>query len=809
MSDWTREIRLALRALLRTPGFAVLAVGTLGLAIGANAGIFSVVDKVLLDPLPYADNDRLVYIAGTAPGSDFPEEFPLAAEFFVQFRESGLIEELSTFNSFTSTLRVGDRIERVRMSAPTLSMFDTLGAKPVLGRLPTPEEADEVVVISHQLWRTWFGSDPEVIGRSYYVSGKDRTVVGVTAPGFWFPNDGTLLWMPQIAREEEIQPGRFGQPFVARLAPDVDLETLAAELQTQARRLPERFGGSANYAHLIEQFRPVVRPLEEQLLGSYSGPLWILLGSVAIVLLIACANVANLFMVRAERRLPDLAVRRALGAGRARLIFFQMAEVAVVATLAGALAVVLARLGVPVLVSAAPEGVPRLDEVAIRSTTLLFTFATTVLSALLCGLVPAVRFSAPNLARLREGGRGSTRRRHWLRNSLVVGQTALALFLLIGSALLIRSFLKLRDVDPGYDTRDVFTFQIAPEGEHLRDAPTYARFHMDFMDRVAALPGVERVGIVENVPLNEGLTGGRFRTEDMTDEEDGGALLRYTWAAGDYFRTLGIEVVRGRTFTAEDHVSQLGNILVSRSAAELLWPGQDAVGKRLQAGDQETWETVVGVVGDVMQYDFRTAPEPMVYLPLVGQDPENSRPISSPAYVVKTARADEIGSEILALVREVAPTAPMYRIFTMAGLAADSMVQLSFMTLTLGIASLLALLLGLVGLYGVLSYAVAERTREIGLRMALGAAARRVRRMVVGQGARVLAIGIVLGAAFAFVATRVLGSLLDTLLFGIAAFDAGTYLAVSALMVLVGLAATYVPARRASNVDPMVALRTE
>jgi len=460
---------------------------------------------------------------------------------------------------------------------------------------------------------------------------------------------------------------------------------------------------------------------------------------------------------------------------------------------------------VPLLLAAAPANVPRLGEVALSHTTLLFTFGLCVFSALLCGLLPAVRSSAPNLAQLREGGHSSIRRRHWGRNVLVAGQTALALVLLIGSALLIRSFDKLRNVDPGYDTQDIFTFQIAPEGAHLQDAPSFARFHMDFIDRVAALPGVERVGIVENVPLNEGLASQRFRTADTVGEEDAGSLLSFTWSAGDYFSTMGIEVLRGRTFTAADHISQLGNILVSRSAADLLWPGENPLGQRLQMEDQETWETVVGVVDDVLQYGFRLAPEPMVYLPLVGQDPENSRMVSSPGYVVKTSRAEEIAPEIRALVRQVAPTAPMYRMYTMEGLAADSMVRLSFTALTLGIASVLALILGVVGLYGVLSYAVAERTREIGLRMALGAAARRVRLMIVGQGARVLAAGIVIGAVVAFLATRTLGNLL----FGVEAFDLGIYLGVSTVMVIVGLAASYLPAMRASSVDPMVALRAE
>ncbi len=806
ISDWMSKFRQALRGLLRTPGFTALTVGTLGLAIGAVASIFSVVDTVLLDPLPFEDNDRLVFLAGAAPGTDLPEEFPLAAEFLVQYREdSQLLSDISTYNSFTNTIRLGDRVERVRMSMPTTSLFSTLGARPALGRLPTSEDEDNVVVISHRLWTTWFGADSKVLGSQLYVSGRDRTIIGVMGSEFWFPSDDTLLWVPNVIAATDIRPGRFGQPFVARLAPGASVEALATELRMLAQRLPERFGGSNNYARVIEQFQPVVRPLEEQLLGIVSGPLWILLAAMGLVLLIACANVANLFMVRAERRQPDLAVRRAFGAGRRQLVFSQLTEAAIVAALAGGLAVTIAWAGVPLLLRAAPANLPRLGEVSLSGTTLLFTFGLCVLSTLLCGLAPALRFSAPQLSQLREGGRGSIRRRHWGRNALVAAQTALALVLLISSALLLRSFDKLRNVDPGYSTQDIFTFQIAPEGEHLNDAPSFARFHTDFMQRLSTLPGVESVGIVENVPLNEGVASQRFHTEETAGQEDAGALLSFTWSAGDYFQSMDIEVLRGRTFTAEDHTSQLGNILVSHSAADQIWPGQEAIGQRLQMADQETWETVVGVVDDVMQYSFRQAPEPMVYFPLVGQDPDNRRTLSSPAYVVKSPRAGVIASDIRALVRQVAPNAPMYRMYTMQGLAADSMVELTFTSLTLGIASMLALILGVIGLYGVLSYSVAERRREIGLRMALGAEAKGVQRMIVGQGARVLAFGIALGLVIAWLATQAL----DTLLFDVRAFDPGIYLGVSLVMVLVGLAASFLPARRASTVDPMESLRAD
>jgi predicted permease len=805
IAEWARDLRLAFRTLRRSPGFAAVTIGTLGLAIGATAGMWSVVDRVILRPLPYPDPGRLMAVDGTAPGTDLPARFGLGREFYLQYREqSKLAADVALFGGGTSTLRVGDRVERIPMAWPTWNLFALLGVKPVLGRLPDAADEDRVMVISYALWQTWFGGDPTVIGRTYDVSYGRRRVVGVMGPDFHFPSDRTLLWNSGVIREAGLTPGEFGAAMIARAKPGVTPDALASELTALARRLPDRFGGPASYARTISRFRARVEPLKDQMLGQSAGALWVLLGAVSIVLLIACANVANLFLVRSEGRHREMAVRQAIGAGRAQLVRLQMCEAVAVAIAAGAVAVVLERVVLPVMVAAAPAGVPRLGTVQVDPTAVAFTAVVALVAAVACGLIPALRASAPDLLRLREGGRSATRGRHWLRDGLVVGQTALALVLLIGSGLLLRSYAKLSHVDPGYDTRDVFTFQIAPEQASLKDGAQWARFHLDFLDRLRALPGVRSAGIVENVPLDEGTSTAAFRTEERAGDPGAETRLHYTFAGPGYFETMKVAVLAGRSFTRDDNLVNFGNAVISKSAASLLWPGQNPLGRRLKSGSDSSWNTVVGVVQDIAQDDFRSTPDPLVYYPLRGPLPGSWR-LSSPGYVVKTGRAETIAPEIKALVHEVAPEAPMYREYTMDFLAKRSMNQLSFTMLTLGIAASLALILGAVGLYGVLSYIVAERTREIGVRMALGAEAGQVRRMVVAQGAKVVGIGAAIGIAAALASTRALRSML----FGVDAMDVATFVAMSASMIVVGLLASYVPARRASSVDPIESLRGE
>ena len=813
-AGWAGDFKHAARRLLRVPGFTLITVATLALAIGANTAIFSVVDAVLINPLSYPDATRLVSIRGSAPGSDLPPVFTVGPEFYVAYRDdANLLESLGMFQAVQSTARTPERVDRLFMAVMTTSVFDTLGVKPILGRLPnTDDDAQraEVMVISHRLWTTWFGSDPAIIGRSFEASNARRTVIGVMGPDFRFPHSRTAIWVrASIADEKQIQPGRLGFQLVGRLKPGVTKTDLTTQLTVVAKRLPERFGGTATYARLIEQHRPIVRSLEEELVGDFARPLWILLATVAIVFLIACANVANLFIVRAESRRRDLAVRRALGAGRGGLIRTQMAEALLLAVLGGSVGVLLAAIGVPLLVGAAPEGVPNLDLVRLNPVSLLFTAGLSILAACVFGLVPAIRFSKHGaFGDLRQAGRVGTPFGRAARNALVVVQTASALVLLVAAGLLARSFWELSHVKLGYNTEDIFTFQVAPSRNELNDGPSFARFHEGLMERLAALPGVESVGLVNELPLDEGSDMGRFGSERTEASGTPAPLIPYSHTGGDYFETMGITLVTGRLFERADHVTGTANAIVSRSAAQLLWPNEDPIGKRFRFGQSAVsaqWETVVGVVEDVRLYGFRQASaDPMVYLPLVGPN-ANSWAVESPAYVVKSTRAATLTADIRTVLREYAPEAPMYRIFTMEGLAARSLGQLSFTMLMLAIASGLALILGAIGLYGVLSYVVSQRTQEIAVRMALGADASAVRRMVVLQGGRVALIGVGVGVLAALGVTGVLKSLL----FGVEALDATTFMTMSAVMLVVAVLASYIPAHRASSVDPIQALRID
>ena len=808
LEKWIKDFKHAGRGLVRAPGFTLVVVGTLALAIGANATIFSVVNAVLLKPLPFPNADRLVYIGGSAPGTEQPPEFGVPDELYFEYKESApALEDLAMYGTGSSTTRAEGQVDQLFFTQATPSFFTTLGVQPMLGRLPNDQDTNNVVVISHWLWRTWFGSNPEVINKSYTFANQTRTVIGVMHPEFRFPDERTAFWMPIVIRPAQVTPGGFAPSVVARLKPGMDRAVLMSQLEPLARRVQQRLGGPAPYVKIMERHRPIVKPLRDQLVGNMSTALWILLATVAIVFLIACANVASLFTVRGENRRQDLAVRSALGASRSDLVRSQLTEALWLAAAGGVAGALIAWAGVPLLVRAAPEGIaggfggapiPGLATARLDLTALLFTIGISVLAACAFGLLPALRFSGARLGNLKDSGRGVVAG-NLTRDTLVVVQTASALVLLVGSALLMRSFWQLKNVDAGYDTDNIFTFQIAANRPDLNDRAAMSRFQYAFMDRLKGLPGVESVGYVNTLPLDEGAGSQNILSRKLEASGSEAPLVRVTGAGGAYFQTMGIDLKKGRYFERVEEEQGLRMVIISQSAADLLFPGEDPIGKDVRPanGNPQQWFSIIGVVEDVLIDDLRRkSPEPTVYLPAVS---------SSPAYVMRSARADRLEPEVRAIIREVIPTSPMYRIFTMKRLAANAMANLSFTMLMVSLAAVLALVLGAVGLYGVLSYRVTKRAQEIGVRMALGAEASSVRRMFVWQGGRVALIGIGVGALAAVALTKYI----STLLFNVARFDIVAFAGMSLVMLAVALAASYFPALRASRVDPVIALRAE
>jgi len=808
LETWSRDFRHAARSLVRTPGFTLTVVATLALAIGANAAIFSVVKPVLLEPLPFPNADQLVHIGGTAPGTDQPEEFGVPDELYFEYRDSvPAIEDAALYGIGSSTTRAEGQVDQLFVTQATPSFFSTLGAQPLYGRLPNANDDGRVVVLSYWLWQSWFGSDQKVIGRSYTFANQSRTVIGVMRPEFRFPDERVAFWVPLTIRPAQVTPGGFGPRMIARLAPGTDRARLTAQLEPLARRVQQRLGGPAPYVRIMERHRPIVKPLRQHMVGRILTPLWILLGAVAIVFLVACVNVANLFMVRAENRRSDLIVRSALGAARGDLIRSQVTEALLLALAGGAAGALIAWAGVPLLVRAAPDAVgggfgaapiPGLATARLDAVALIFTAAISVLAACAFGLLPAIRVSGSRLGSLQQTGRGIVGRGSLTRDALVAAQTACAVVLLVGAGLLMRSFWRLSHVDAGYDTKNIFTFQIAAGRPDLNDRASISRFQYTFMDRVAAIPGVESVGFITTLPLDEGAGSVSVTTPKIEASGAEAPLVRNAAAGGAYFQTMGIKLVRGRYFERMEEERGIPNVIISEAAARILFAGEDPIGQKVRpAVGGQTWYTVIGVVEDIKVDDLRReSPQPMVYLPGVS---------TSPAYVIKSERADQLAPEVRAVIRELVPDSPMYRIFTMESLAGRAMASLSFTMLMVGMAAVLALVLGAVGLYGVLSYNVTRRAQEIGVRMALGAEAKSVRWMFIWQGTRVTLLGVLVGVLAAVGLT----TYVQTLLYGVERLDVTAFAGMSAVMLAVALVASDIPARRASRVDPLVALRSE
>jgi putative ABC transport system permease protein len=811
----TRGLRHAARSLARTPRFTIIAVFTIALGIGVDTAVFSVVDGVLLKDLAYPRSQDLVNVWSSAPGLGY-DRFPLSPDVYYFYRsQSSAFADMALYSAEDVSITGSGQPERVHALSATASLFSTLGVPPLLGRTYTAAEdipdGPKMAVIGYGLWQGRFGGDPKVLGRTLDVEGVSHQIVGVMPPHFEFPNR-VDVWLPLGLDAKNPPTGSFSFPAIARLGPGVDPAEAQAQLVPLVKRLIDTRGDDGQYKAFLENghYAPLVHSMKEDLVGNLERPLWILLGTVGFVLLIACANVANLVLIRTEARRRESAVRTALGATRGVLIRQNAAESALLAVMGGAVGLLVAWLGVPALLSHAPPELPRLDRVGMNGTVVLFTLGVTALSALLFGVAPALRNSpAALLDALKQGGRGAAggARRQYARNLLVALQTALALVLLAGSGLLVRSFWSARTTNLGFDPANVLTFRLSvPQAKY--PTPTAVKaFHEELLTRLRALPGVESAALTSSMPLEQGAPGTTFEVEGhATEPGQLPPMLHYRRVSPGFLKTMGIHLLAGRTLVPSDLNDGAGHVVVDRTIADRFWPGQDAVGKQLRPlNDTTHWYTVEGVVGKVLDAGVRQEPKPLVYFPMASPDGDRGWAVRLPTYVLRVRNPAALAASVRSTVWSVDPDMPVADVRSGGDLVAASVIQLSFTMFTLGIAALLALVLGAVGLYGVLSYSVAQRTQEIGVRMALGAERGAVMRMVVGDGARITAIGLLVGLAGAAALTR----LLKGILYDVKTLDPLTFVGTALLLLAVALLSAYLPARRAAAVDPMESMRVE
>jgi len=820
MTSMLSTFRSLVRELQRSPGFLLIAVLTLGVGIGANAAIFSVVDAVVIRPLPYPESERLVGVWNDAPGIKLSHFEQSDGTYVLYRRENRVLEDLGIYATSAATLTGGQAPERIESATVTGSLFPVLRVQAALGR--AIQEADEkpgaekVVVLSDELWRQRFGGDPKALGSILRLDGVGRRVVGVMPAGFHFPRPETRLWLPFPIDPANLNPGDFSYPAVGRLRPGITPRRAARELSALVWRIPALYPSTDIDRGMIENAKLAVQviPMRDDLVGDVERVLWILLGSVGCILLIACANVANLFLVRAEGRQREVAVRTALGATRGDVARLFLGESLVLSLLGGVLGLGLAWAGVRLLARLRPEGIPRLEEVGVDGRVMLFTLLLSIFAGLLCGGLALLRYGAPPLApALREGGRGGSAGRERLRarNVLVVAQVALALVLLVISGLMVRSFWRLRGVDPGFRADGVLTLQLDLPRSDYPDSASVIRFADQLRERVKGLARVEGVDTVFPLPLGGSDTNSGYTFEDYPlPPGQVPPILANSFVTPGYFKTLGIPLLEGRTFERLDPTLKLREVVVSRGMAERFWPGRSPLGKRIANGlanGKTPWYTIVGVVGDVHVRGLDQKPVETIYFPMGrSSDTESYTPQGGLSLVVK-AQGDPraLAAPLRGILRQMDPNLPVSRVRPLKEVAAGSMARVSFTMFLLALAAAVALLLGAVGIYGVISYVVSQRTREIGVRMALGAGRSDISRMVLREGLGITLLGIGIGLAAALAATR----LMLALLYGVSPTDPATLGAVPVLLAGVALLASWVPARRASRVEPLEAIRYE
>jgi predicted permease len=814
--------RQLLRKLLRSPLFTLVSIGTLALGIGANAAIFSVVTGVLLRPLPFEEPDTLVGVWHTAPGLGFDKVNQSPALHFTYRELNQVFEQVGMWDNdqvSVTGLAEPERVESMYVTDGTLSL---LRVKPKLGRIFSAEDdapgTAPTVILGEAYWQKRFGADPEVLGRTLTVNGKPREIVGVLSKELRFLRYQPDLFLPFQFDPAEVHVGNFSYQGIARLKPGVGIAEANADVSRMIPLAVEKFPRGLTLQMLQEaRFGANVVPLKEDVVGDVGKVLWVLLGTVGLVLLIACANVANLFLVRTDARQRELALRTALGADRKRLSKELLLESVTLGLLGGAAGLGLAHGGLRLLIAIGPESLPRLNEIGIDATVLSFTFAVSIASGLFFGIFPLIKYGRANLASaLKEGGRGGSegRDRHRARSALVVAQIALALVLLVGSGLMVRSFQALSRVEPGFVAPDeVLTVRLSIPGAEAEKPEAVYHMHRQILDRLLAIAGIDAIGLSSSVTMDGWDSNDAVWVEDFpTPEGTLPPIRRFKWIGEGYFKTMGNPVLAGRGITWTDIETRAPVVVVSENLAREYWgdPAK-ALGKRVRQTfeGKGPWREIVGVVGNERDNGVSEEPPTIVYWPMLVADlwDEDLFAQRSMVYAIRSKRLGTPAflDEVRSAVWGVNPNLPLANVRTLEEILENSMARTSFTLVMLGIAAVTALVLGAIGIYGVISYSVSQRTREIGVRMALGAARRDVNRLVLREGLPLIVVGLVLGLLAAFGLTRLMASLL----FGVSPVDPVTFASVAATLAGIALLASYIPARRASAMDPTEALRWE
>jgi putative ABC transport system permease protein len=807
LADFLQDLRYAARMLAKNPGFTAVAVIALALGIGANTAIFSVVNTVLLRPLPYKDPEQLVMVWEDATKHGYPRDTPTAANYIDWRDQNSVFSGMAAIDEINLNLTNAGDPERLKGRRVSANLFALLGVEPQLGRVFNAAEdqpgAQHVAVLSHRLWQRRFGGDANIVNKTLTLDGEAYTVTGVMPARFEFPEKDVEIWVPiAFDAREAANRNRHYLEVVARLKPGVTLEQAQTEMTTIGARLQQQ------YPQTNTDIGVAVTSLHEHQVGDIKPALLILLGAVGLVLLIACANVANLLLARAAIRQKEIALRVALGARRWRLLRQFLTESVLLATIGGTLGLAIAFGGLLLLRSFIPENISQAREITLDLKVLGFTLLVSILTGLIFGLAPAIQAVRMNQSEtLKEGGRDSVTGRSGkrLRGLLVTAEVAVSLVLLIAAGLLINSFLRLRNTDPGFRVDHLLTMKVELPYPKYEQAQRRNEFFNNVVQRVQSIAGVRSAAVTVNLPLYRQGNSISIQIAGRPEPPPGQEPIIVTrMISPGYFETMGIPLVSGRQLTDHDTEKSPNVVVISETMARRYWPGEDAIGKRIAAGrvtSDADWIQVIGVVKDVHQFELSADPKPQMYLSYRQAEffwPEDLvvRTDVDPASLAATVRN---------AVWEIDKEQPVSNIRTMEDILADSIARQRFSMLLLGVFAGVALLLAAVGIYGVMSYSVAQRTHEIGIRMALGAQTSAVLKLAVGYGLKLVVAGVVIGLVAAFVLTR----LMSTLLFGITATDPATFALISLLLIAVAAIASYIPARRATKVDPLIALRYE